>query len=135
MASQPGFSRSLLGEPWSARLAHFQRYTVAHPRLIEAKERLVAAIQNAEPNSLVFVFGPTGVGKTTLRLKTEQILTAELRQELERDPGRFAVVSVEAVAPESGSFSWRGHFTRLPQAKERPRNCARNWNEIRVASR
>ena len=76
MASQPGFSRSLLGEPWSARLAHFQRYTVAHPRLVEAKERLVAAIQNAEPNSLVFVFGPTGVGKTTLRLKTEQILTA-----------------------------------------------------------
>jgi energy-coupling factor transporter ATP-binding protein EcfA2 len=120
MASQPGFSRSLLGEPWSARLAHFQRYTVAHPRLVEAKERLVAAIQNAEPNSLVFVFGPTGVGKTTLRLKTEQILTAELCAELERDRGRFAVVSVEAVAPESGSFSWRDHFKRLLQEMEEP---------------
>jgi hypothetical protein len=41
MASPPGFPRSLLTEPWSARLAHFQRYTVAHPRLIEAKEKLV----------------------------------------------------------------------------------------------
>jgi hypothetical protein len=81
MASPPGFPRSLLTEPWSARLAHFQRYTVAHPQLIEAKEKLVAAIQNSEPNSLVFVFGPTGVGKTTLRLKAEQILTAELRAE------------------------------------------------------
>ena len=105
MASPPGFPRSLLTEPWSTRLAHFQRYTVAHPRLIEAKEKLVAAIQNSEPNSMVFVFGPTGVGKTTLRLKAEQIITAELRAELESDRGRLAVVSVEAVAPESGSFS------------------------------
>ena len=113
MPSPPGFPRSLLTQPWSARLAHFQRYTVAHPRLIEAKEKLVAAIQNSEPNSLVFVFGPTGVGKTTLRLKAEQILTAELREELEQDRGRLAVVSVEAVAPESGSFSWRDHFKRL----------------------
>jgi hypothetical protein len=53
------------------------------------------------------------VGKTTLRLKAEQILTAELRAELELDRGRLAVVSVEAVAPESGSFSWRDHFKRL----------------------
>ena len=113
MPSPPGFPRSLLTEPSSVRLAHFQRYTVAHPRLIEAKERLVAAIQNSEPNSLIFVFGPTGVGKTTLRLKAEQILTAELREQLEQDRGRLAVVSVEAVAPESGSFSWRDHFKRL----------------------
>jgi energy-coupling factor transporter ATP-binding protein EcfA2 len=113
MPSPPGFPRSLLTEPWSVRLAHFQRYTVAHPRLIEAKERLVTAIQNSEPNSLIFVFGPTGVGKTTLRLKAEQILTAELREQLEQDRGRLAVVSVEAAAPESGSFSWRDHFKRL----------------------
>jgi energy-coupling factor transporter ATP-binding protein EcfA2 len=113
MASPPGFPRSLLTEPWSVRLAHFQRYTVAHPRLIEAKEKLVAAIQNSEPNSLIFVFGPTGVGKTTLRLRAEQVLTAELREQLEQDRGRLAVVSVEAVAPESGSFSWRDHFKRL----------------------
>jgi energy-coupling factor transporter ATP-binding protein EcfA2 len=113
MASPLGFPPSLLTEPWSVRLAHFQRFTVAHPRLLDAKERLVAAVQNSEPNSLIFVFGPTGVGKTTLRLKAEQILTAELRQELEQDRGRLPVVSVEAVAPESGSFSWRDHFKRL----------------------
>ncbi len=120
MASPPGFPRSLLGEPWHARLAYFQRYTVAHPRLIEAKEKLVAAIQNSEPNSLVFVFGPTGVGKTTLRLKAEQIVTTDLRAELEQDRGRLAVVSVEAVAPESGSFSWRDHFKRLLQEMNEP---------------
>jgi hypothetical protein len=118
MASPPGFPRSLLTEPWSVRLAHFQRYTVAHPRLIQAKEKLVAAIQNSEPNSLAFVFGPTGVGKTTLRLKAEQIITADLRAELESDRGRLGVVSVEAGAPESGSFSWRDHCQVASSANE-----------------
>jgi hypothetical protein len=113
MVAPPGFSPSLLTEPWTTRLAYFQRYTVAHPRLTEAKERLVAAIQNAEPNSLVLVFGPTGVGKTTLRIRTEQILTEQLRPELEADRSRIPVVSVEATAPESGSFCWRDHFKRL----------------------
>jgi len=116
----PGFPRSLLTEPWSTRLAYFQRYTVAHPELMDAKERLLAAIQNAEPNSLVFVFGPTGVGKTTLRLKTEQLLTGELSEQLEQDRGRLAVVSVEAVAPDSGSFSWGDHFKRLLQEIDEP---------------
>jgi len=120
MASPPGFPRSLLGEPWSARLAYFQRYTVAHPQLMDAKERLIAAVQNAEPNSLVFVFGPTGVGKTTLRLKAEQIITAQLREPMEQDRGRLAVVSVEAVAPESGSFSWRDYFKQLLQEIDEP---------------
>src|SRR5215470_4818716 len=87
---------------------------------MDAKERLLAAIQNSEPNSLVFVFGPTGVGKTTLRLKAEQILTADLHAELEMDRGRLAVVSVECVAPESGSFSWRDHFRRLLLQMDEP---------------
>ena len=135
MALAPGFPRTLLMEPWSARLAHFQRYTVAHPRLIEAKEKLVAAVQNSEPNSLVFVFGPTGVGKTTLRLKAEQILTAELRAELEVDRGRLAVVSVEAVAPESGSFSWRDHFKRLLLQMNEPLiECKQESTEFVVRS-
>ncbi len=120
MAATPGFPSNLLTEPWTTRLAYFQRYTVAHPRLTEAKERLVAAIQNAEPNSLVLVFGPTGVGKTTLRIRTEQILTEQLRPELEADRSRIPVVSVEATAPESGSFCWRDHFKRLLTEMDEP---------------
>jgi hypothetical protein len=66
------------------------------------------------------VVGPTGVGKTTLRIRTEQILTDELRSELEKDRGRIAVASVEAMAPESGSFSWRDLFKRLLQRLDEP---------------
>ena len=102
------------------RLERFRTFTVAHPRLVEAKEALVNAIRGAEPNSLIFVFGPTGVGKTTLRLKTEQLIIAELLSELREDCTRIPVVSVEAVAPESGSFNWRDHYKRLLHQLDEP---------------
>ena len=102
------------------RLDRFRSFTVAHPRLVEAKETLINAIRGAEPNSLIFVFGPTGVGKTTLRLKTEQLITAELLSELQEDITRVPVVSVEAVAPESGSFNWRDHYKRLLHQLDEP---------------
>ena len=97
----------------ASRLDRFRSFTVAHPRLVEVKNTLMNAIRGAEPNSLIFVFGPTGVGKTTLRLKTEQLITTELLSELHEDHTRIPIVSVEAVAPESGSFNWRDHYKRL----------------------
>jgi hypothetical protein len=48
-----------------------------------------------------------------LRARVEQLLTAESLQELEADPARLPVVSVEAVAPPSGNFNWRDHFRRM----------------------
>lgn len=103
-----------------SRLERFRTFTVAHPRLVEAKEALVNAIRGAEQNSLIFVFGPTGVGKTTLRLKTEQLITAEMLSELHQDRTRIPVVSVEAIAPESGSFNWRDHYKRLLHQLDEP---------------
>jgi len=41
-----------------SRLERFRSFTVAHPRLVQAKEALMNAIRGAEPNSLIFVFGP-----------------------------------------------------------------------------
>ncbi len=82
-----------------SRLDHFRAYTVAHPRLVKAKDALMNAIR--------------GVGKTTLRLKTEQLITSELLNQLQVDRMRIPVASVEAVAPESGSFNWRDHYRRL----------------------
>ncbi len=108
-----------LADPES-RFEDFRAYTVAHPRLAEAKEILMNAIHGAEPNSLIFVFGPTGVGKTTLRLKIEQLIAEELLSELAKDLTRIPVVSVEAVAPESGSFNWRDHFKRLLYQLDEP---------------
>jgi hypothetical protein len=100
-------------ESSGAKLQQFRKVTIAHPHLLAARERLITAISDAPRNSVVFVLGPTGVGKTTLRAKVESDLTAGLAPDLKHDKGRLPVVSVEAVAPDTGNFSWRDHFRRL----------------------
>ena len=121
MRSTPvGFPGGLLNQPWTARLQYFRTYMMAHPCLVEAREALLNAIHEVPPNSLILVLGPTGVGKTTLRAKIEQVLTAEMLPSLSADAGRIPVVSVECVAPEAGSFSWRDHFRRLLLQMEEP---------------
>jgi len=120
MTAIAGFPRELLARPPEERLAYFRAYTIAHPLLAEAKDKLMASISESEPNSLVFVFGPTGVGKTTLRLKAEQVIINELRSGLEQDRGRIPVVGAEAIAPESGRFCWTDHFRRLLVAMDEP---------------
>ena len=95
------------------KLRAFERFTMAHPRLMHVNDRLMNAIHSAASGSLVLVIGPTGVGKTTLRLKSEQVLTAEMMGMLRDDPGRLPFVSVEAIASLTGSFNWRDHFTRM----------------------
>jgi AAA domain len=118
--SQERFPRELLNQPVSERLAYFRSYTVAHPLLKEADAALKRAIQEPAGGSLIFVFGPTGVGKTTLRLRIEKCLKEAFLPQAEDDVGRIPVVAVEAVAPDSGSFSWKDYYQRALRALQEP---------------
>ena len=94
-------------------LQSFRHFTMAHPRLVEARDALLEAIEGAAPGSLVLVVGPPGVGKTTLIRKVQQCLTERLSTQLENDVGRLPFVGIEAVAPDNGNFNWRDHFRRM----------------------
>lgn len=120
MTSEPGLTRDDSTESCEAKLRHFRAFTVAHPHLLAAKDHLMTTLWDSAQNSLVFVLGPTGVGKTTLRAKIEKDLAVGLIEQLRNDHERLPVVSVEAVAPESGNFSWREHFKRLLDAMREP---------------
>ena len=102
---------------WAQRLpepiAAFRSFTMAHPRLLQAKEDLLNAIEASDPGSLILVVGPTGVGKTTLRKRVEESLAEKMAASMEIDPGQLPFVSLEAVAPDDGSFHWRDHYQRM----------------------
>lgn len=104
----------------SERLAYFRSYTVAHPLLKEADAALRRAIREPAGGSLIFVLGPTGVGKTTLRLRIEQHLKEAFLSQAEEDVGRVPVVAVEAISPDSGSFNWKDYYQRALRALEEP---------------
>jgi hypothetical protein len=114
------FPRELLDRPASDRLAYFRSYTIAHPRLKTVSDALQRAIQEPAGRSLILVIRPTGVGKTTLRLRIEQDLKERFLAAGTPEPGRIPVVGLEAVAPDSGNFSWKDYYRRALRALEEP---------------
>lgn len=120
MSAAPAPIHKLLSQSQAVRIQQFRDFAVAHPLLVEARDRLIEAITESPPNSLVIVFGPTGVGKTTLLSKVRQLLSASAAPELEADPGHLPVVIIEATPPEARSFSWRAHFKRMLYAMNEP---------------
>ena len=102
------------------RLEHFRNFTMAHPRLIQARDELLDAIDGAAPGSLVFMLGPTGVGKTTLRMKVAGQLVHQMAPAMAADPGRLPFVSVEVVPPDTGRFRWRDYYRRVLAAMNEP---------------
>lgn len=115
-----GFPRELLQAATSERLGYFRAYTIAHPRLKAVSDVLWRAIQEPAGRALILVIGPTGVGKTTLRLRMEQELQQRFLAAGASEPGRIPVVGLEAVAPDSGNFSWKEYYRRALRALEEP---------------
>lgn len=68
------FPRHLLNLAASDRLDYFKAYTVAHPALKQADQAVWNALREPAGAALVFVVGPTGVGKTTLLRQIEKRL-------------------------------------------------------------
>ncbi|MDZ7953291.1 ATP-binding protein [Nostoc sp. DedQUE09] len=120
MSISASFPRSLLEKTQEDKLAYFLSYRAAHPHLIEATDRVIRTIQEPAGASFIFVYGPSGIGKTTMRLRVEQMLIKQALPTLETDRCHIPVVSVEAVGTESTQFNWKDYFTRSLISLEEP---------------
>lgn len=110
----------LLKQPKVERLNRFRAFTVKHPLLLRAYEELLWAVRDSNPGSIIFIYGPPGVGKTTLLKRLEKQLVELMLTELVKDPERLPVVKVRLDAPTSGSFDWKEFFKHLLAAMEEP---------------
>jgi hypothetical protein len=115
-----GFPPELLGQPLLVRLAYFVHKVVAHPRLQETHHAVLRALQQPAGASLLLIYGPTGVGKTTLRRGIEKQLIEAALPDLDRELGRVPVVGLEAVAGEAGQFNWKDYYIRALRALDEP---------------
>lgn len=120
MTHLTSFPETLLTAPLDTRLHYFQHKVIAHPHLLAAHTALLQHLQYPAGAALIFVYGPTGVGKTTLRQRVEQQLAEQMLPLLHQDPERLPVVSLDVVAPESGNFNWKDYYLRALAVLEMP---------------
>ncbi len=120
MSNQKHFPTALLTQSTTEKLLYFDNYTMAHPRLEEAFNFLKLAVSNSSESRIIFIYGPTGVGKTTLRLLIEKWLVESNLPQLEIDPGCLPFASVEAVVQKSGIFNSKDHIKRCLFALNEP---------------
>lgn len=114
------FPHELLDQPITDRVTYFRHYTMAHPILLDAAQTLMQTIREPAGISLVFVFGPTGVGKSTLLRRASQKLTERMFATLQQDQGRIPMTGIEAATPELGQFDWKDFYLRALAAVQEP---------------
>jgi hypothetical protein len=120
MDAADSFPRELLKQPKAARLAYFRGYTVAHPLLKEVDAKLWQALQTPGEARLICLYGPTGIGKTTVLDRVKKRLIEREQSLMEQDPGYLPVAGMDAVASDSGNFSWRDYYKRALEALDDP---------------
>ncbi len=69
---------------------------------------------------LIFIIGPTGVGKTTLLTFIEQRLLKQAQTQLSHDPDHVPVIKLDAMAPSARQFRWPDFYTRALMAVSEP---------------
>lgn len=106
------FPVELLEKSSEAKTAYFKSIIVPHRNLQEALNRLLINLLEPADTLVFLVFGVTGVGKTTLRLRLEKLLLEHELPELQANPGQIAVASVEAIPAERGNFSYKDYYLR-----------------------
>ena len=126
MSSEREFSLELLQATKEHRLNYYDEYTMAHPFLDRAFEDLKPLVRHCGETRLIFIVGPTGVGKTKLRQLTEQWILEELWESVRKNMGHLAVASVEAVLQKSGLFNAKDHLKRCLYALHEPEVFIKN---------
>lgn len=105
--------RDVLKRSKQERLNAFKGFKVQHPLLLKAYDELWRAIKASHPGSIIIIFGPTGVGKTTLLEGISKRLIKMRLAELKNNPELMPVITVQLDAPTTGNFDWKDYFKRL----------------------
>ena len=102
------------------RLNYFRNRVIGHRRLLEARDYLLSRARLKGNVQLIFFFGPTGAGKTTVVQRSSEELKRLHLEDAIQDPSLIPVVYVVALRAEAGSFSWIGFYGDILKALAEP---------------
>ena len=114
------FPPALLKTSVDERLRYIRSAIINHPNIDNALAELLSAISMATPDSLIFLFGPAGVGKSTVCNSTVAKIVAEMLHLLEADRERISIVSTELPAPGPRKFDWGETYKLLMHELQEP---------------
>lgn len=114
MSNESSLTTELLNADDSKKLNYFKNQVIVpHKNLKQISNQLLSKIIAPDDARVYFVFGVTGVGKTTLRKRLQKVLTEQFLDELRCNPGKIAVSSIEVPSPEGGKFSHLDYYERI----------------------
>ncbi len=120
MTTSTCFPPQLLSLSIDDRLTYFKNKIIAHPKLSELYTEVLDAINHPMDASLIMIYGPTGVGKSTLRKRLEDELMAAAQADPDRNPAHIPVVSVEVTSLGAKRFNWTDYYRRTLIALDEP---------------
>jgi len=103
-----------------ARLEEFKQRSIAHPHLVAADKALQEAIQEPGGASIILVYGPARVGKTTMKRRVIRQLTTAMLSALQEDRERIPFLSVLLHPPLNNTFSWKDYLQAALLAIQEP---------------
>jgi energy-coupling factor transporter ATP-binding protein EcfA2 len=113
MSGKFTFPEGLLDRSVDERVNFFRSQLVLHAHFRDALDALHLEITVAEPNTVIFLIGPPGVGKTTLYHVLEREIWEQYRKEMEVDRGFMPACGIQAMEGDSQRFSWRDYRCRF----------------------
>jgi len=109
---QQNFPGHLFTAPGKDRLDYFRRpdLIVDHPNLRDTTARVRSASDPGLDQNMVFLIGPTGVGKTALLRLVVRKLIEESASRMIEDRTLLPAFLVEADGPEQRQFDWKEFY-------------------------
>jgi hypothetical protein len=118
--TEEGFPREILNLTVNDRVDYFSKFIMSHPILKTVFDELMLMLYQAGGPSLIFLLGPTGVGKSTLLARLVEKVLEKTLVKMQINPGYIPIAGVLAISPEFSQFDWYDFYTRGLKALKDP---------------